>query len=185
MTLRSKFQLSIECNPKVGSRNCQFHQTRGIEFQIGMPLYIISHSQKHHCQLREETRVLLSETHCNFCNGGLNVVNQMTREYTWPGHFSHSQLHLKLTNLKSTSSLWVQDSRAIIARVLKWLQEVSFNSPQNDTQDLDQGTISFIGLVESNYSQGYPYPICPMVKSIILTERKKSGFFSMRHIAIL
>ena len=36
MALGSEFQLAIECNLRIGSRNYRFHSTRGIVLQLGM-----------------------------------------------------------------------------------------------------------------------------------------------------
>jgi hypothetical protein len=37
MALGSKFQLAIECKMRLGSRNRQFHWTRGITLQLQIP----------------------------------------------------------------------------------------------------------------------------------------------------
>ena len=40
-----------------------------------------SHGRKHHFLPRAKTRVLLSETHCNFCNRGSKAIKWTTRAY--------------------------------------------------------------------------------------------------------
>ena len=72
MALGSEFQLTIECKLGLESMNRRFHWTCGIRLQLGMPLPLMSHGRKGRFRPREETRVLHSHRHCNFCKGGQN-----------------------------------------------------------------------------------------------------------------
>ena len=90
MALGSEFQLAIECKMRLGSRNRRFHWTHGIELYLGMTVHLMSHGQKHHFWPRLETRVSLSETHCNFCNGGSKVIKWTKRTYGKLDHISHA-----------------------------------------------------------------------------------------------
>ena len=72
-----------------------------------MPPPLMSHGQKHHFWPRAETRVLLSETHCNFFNEGSKAIKWSTRAYGQLVQLSHALVHLiKLTNPKSSDLLW-------------------------------------------------------------------------------
>ena len=79
MALGSESQLAIECKLGLGSTNRQFHWTRGVRLQLGIPIPLMSHGWKGHFRPREETRVLLSHRHCNFCRGGVKI-NKMYHE---------------------------------------------------------------------------------------------------------
>ena len=91
-----------------------------------------AHGRKHHFWPRSKTRVLLSEAHCKFCNRGSKAIKWTTRAYGQLDYLSHAQIHLlKLRDPDPTYPLWFQDLKQIIGRIPKWLQEASFNSPQN------------------------------------------------------
>ena len=94
MALGSEFQLTIECKQGLGSRNRRFHWTCVIRLQLGIPLPLMYHGQKHHFWPREETMVLLCETHYNFCNGGSKAIKWTMRAYGKIDHLSHAYAHL-------------------------------------------------------------------------------------------
>ena len=94
MDLGSEFQLAIECKMKLGSRNYQIHWTRNIELHLGMTPPLMSHGSKHHFWPILETRVLISETHCNFCNGGSKALKWTMRAYGNLYHLSCTYVHL-------------------------------------------------------------------------------------------
>ena len=126
------FNTPYNAKLRLRQRICQFHWTCGITLQVGILPPLMSHGWKYHFWLRSENRVFLSETHCNFFNGGSKVLKWTTRAYEKFDHLSHSQVHLfKVTNLECTNPLWFQDPEPIIGRTPKWLQEVRFNQPQN------------------------------------------------------
>ena len=81
MALGSESQLAIECKLGLRSRNYQFHWTHGVKLQLGMPLPLMFHRQKHHFWPRVETRVFLIERHCNFCKVGSKSIKCTTRAY--------------------------------------------------------------------------------------------------------
>ena len=81
MALGSEFQLAIECKMKLRLRNHRFHWILGIGLQILMPTPLMSHHQRHHFWPRLDNRALLSETHCNFCNGGSKEIKWTMRAY--------------------------------------------------------------------------------------------------------